>query len=159
MEGLLGRLSQDFQHQRNLVCFAAQAEHQHGSKIGMPGMAPDGPLQHAEAFVVGRRAAARTMHDGNDAVDIGIVIKDAAFLYLSGNVLGHRRRAIHRSDDADIVAGANPAVLAAIPLKGGALCIRHHVGLAGRLAISIVALKISHRDIVYVDMLSRRDVG
>ena len=159
MKGLFGGVAEDLEHQRDLIGFAAQAQHQDRSEVRMARVAPDGPLQHAEGFVIGADAAAGPVHDGYDTVDIRIVVQKPEPFDFARDLLCRGRRAVHRGDDADIVSRADPAVLAPVALERGALRLGHHVRLLHRLAEVVVAIELSHGDVVHVHMLTGGDVG
>ena len=105
---------------RDLEHLAAEADDQRGGQVGMAGIAPLRALQRLVALALGRQAAAGAVHEGDDAVDVGVLLEDAG----AGDGLGHEAgdggRAVHAGEDADVVARAGLAVGAAVALEGGA---------------------------------------
>ena len=128
-------------HAADLEHLAAQAHHDHAAHVGIAGVAPLRALQGLETLALGRHAAARAVHERDDAVDVGIVVEHPALLDLARDQSRDRRRAVHRGQDAEIVAGAGLAVGAAIALERRLLLDRQNVDRPRVLAELIVALR------------------
>src|ERR1019366_5981973 len=105
-------------HPANLEHFAAEPDHHHAAYVGIGGVAPLRARQHVETFALARHAAAGAVEEGADAVDVGIVVEHARPLDLARDVARHRRRAVHRGEDAEIVARARLAAGATEALEG-----------------------------------------
>ena len=143
----------------DLVDLAAEAEHDDGGKIRMPRVAAERPPQQRQRLVL-RHAAAGLVGQRHHAVDIGkirqrIVAGERILLEHVGDDAGDMRAAIHRGEDADIVAGRDAAVGTANALEGrGQIEIRRRRDVD---AVSIVLGEIAHAAILGVDVLARRD--
>ena len=137
---------------------AAEPDHQHTGKVGVVGVAPLRALQHLVALGAAPGHAAAPAHDeGHDAVDIGKILEDVGAVEGVGDDAGDGRRAVHAGEHADVVAGADLAVLAAIALEGAALGDRQHVLRPGVLGEVVVAGEFGDAAIVGVDVLARLD--
>ena len=143
----------------DLVDLAAEAQHDDGGEIHMPRIAAEGApeqrqrlvLRHAAAGLVGQR------HHAVDVREIGqrIVAGERILLEDVGDHARDMRAAIHRGEDADIVAGRDPSVGAADALEGrGQIEIRRRRDVD---AEGIVLGEIAHAAILGVDVLARRD--
>jgi hypothetical protein len=105
-----GRLQQGLQ----LVVLAAQAQDQHAAGVGVGGQARDQAAGVAE--VVAQLRAAERVGEGVDAVDAA----GEAGIGLLGDAAGGVGHAADGAQHPDLVAGADPAVLAAIAVEGRA---------------------------------------
>jgi hypothetical protein len=120
----------------------------------MPRVARQGAAQHVHLQPRRGHAAAAAMGQRHDAVDVGELRKqrlDPGRDHAAGG-----RRAVHRGDDADVVARGGAAVGAAIALEGGGrgdVLGRVRIGAEG-----IVALEIAHDAIVRMDVRARVQV-
>ena len=142
----------------NLHHLAAEADHQRADQVGVLGIAPFGTLHHLEAFRAAAGHAAAGSHDeGHDAVDVGIVVEHAGAVEGVGDETRHRGGAVHAGQDADVVAGADLAVLAAIALEGAPLFERQHMLRGGGLGEVVVAGEVVDAAIVLVDEFARPD--
>jgi len=93
----------------DLVRLAAEAEDEDAGEVRVPRVTGDGAAEHVHPVALARHAAAGSVHQCDDAVDIGILGERGA-AELLGDVFGGRRRAIDRADDAEIVARRNASV-------------------------------------------------
>ena len=131
-------------HAVDLEHLAAEPDHQRAAEIGMRGIAPLGALQHVEALALRRHAAAGAVHERHHAVDLRIVVEHAGAVDLLGDEARDRCRAVHRGEDADIVARADLAVRPQIALEGGALLRRQQLVVLGAFGEVVVAREIVH---------------
>ena len=141
----------------DLVDLAAQADHQHAGEVRVAGIAPQGALQVVVAFARIRHAAAGRMGDRHHAVDIRELLQHAGALEMRGDHPAGGGRAVHRRQDADVVAGADLAIGAAEALEGRALGLRQHRGRLGVGAEGVVALEIAHGAVLDMDVLAGAD--
>ena len=132
-------------HAVDLKHLAAEPDHQGAAEIGMRGVAPLRPPQHVIAFAVGGHAAAGAVHEGDRTVDLRIVVEDAGAVDALGDELRRRGRAVHRGEDADVVARAGPAVRAHVAFEGGAQLRRQQLVVPGALGETVVAREVMHR--------------
>ena len=146
-----------FLHPADLEHLAAEPDHHHAAHVGIGGVAPLGARQHVEAFALARHAAAGAVDEGDDAVDVGIVVEHARLLDLARDVARHRRRAIHRGEDAEIVARARLAAGATEALEGRLAFDRQDRRGPSVLAEAVVAVEMADGAIVLVHPLARRD--
>ena len=120
-----------------------------------------GALQDVKAFAATFHAAAGAVHEGHDAVDLRVIIENAGAVDGFGDEFGDGSRAVHRGQDADIVAGADAAIGAAIALEGGALRLGQEVDGDSALGKGIVvyqrAVGPAHAAIVLVHPIAGRD--
>ena len=143
----------------DLVDLAAQAQHDDGGKIDVPRIAAERPAQQRQRLVL-RHAAAGLVGQRDHAVDIGevgerIVAGERILLEDIGDHAGDMRAAIHRGEDADIIAGRNPPVGTANALEGrGQIEVRHRLDVD---AEGVVLGEIAHAAILGVHMLARRN--
>ncbi len=143
----------------DLVDLAAEAEHHHMGEVHVARVAAERAPQQCERFVL-RHAAAGLVGERNDAVDIGIVGErivpgEGILLEHVGDHAGHMGAAIHRGEDADIVARRDAAVAAPEAHES-----RRQIEIRRRLdvhAIGVVAVEIAHAAILGVDVLARRN--
>ncbi len=127
-------------------------------EVGVAGVAPLRALERLVALALGRQAAAGAVHEGDDAVDVGILLEDAGAGDGLGHEARHRGRAVHAGEDADVVARAGLAVAAAVALEGGARLGRQQRLVACVLREGIVALELGERAVVRMDVRAGRDV-
>jgi len=145
-----------FHNRRDLVHFATQTHKQDRRHIGLGGIAHQRAAQNVRALAR-RHAATQAVIDRQHAVDIRVSLERIAAIEVIGNCAHHGRRAVHRGDDADVVARADIAVRAHITLEGGRLGKLGRIVLA--LAESIIALEFAHRQVVHMDMPAALDVA
>ena len=125
----------------------------------MPRIAAERPPQQRQRLVL-RHAAAGLVGQRDHAVDIReigqrIVAGEWILLEHVGDDAGDMGAAIHRGEDADIVARRHPAVGAANALEGrGQIEIRHRLDVD---AVGIVLGEIAHAAVLRVDVLARRN--
>ena len=149
-----------FLHQAaDLVDLAAEPQHDDGGEIRMPRIAAERPPQQRQRLVL-RHAAAGLVGQRHHAVDIReigqrIVAGERILLEHVGDDAGDMGAAIHRGEDADIVARRHAAVGAANALEGrGQIEIRHRLDVD---AIGIVLGEIAHAAVLGVHVLARRN--
>ena len=143
---------------RDLEHLAAEAHHQRGGQVGMAGVAPLRALERLVALALGGEAAAGAVHEGDDAVDVGVLLQDAGPGDGLGHEAGHRGRAVHAGQDADVVARAGLAVGAAEAFEGGARLGRQQLLVARILGEGVVALEGGERAVVRVHVAAGSDV-
>ncbi len=133
-----------------LVALAAQAQDQRAAGIGMGGQGRDHGAGGGE--VAAELGAAEGVGEGVDPVHPAL----EAFVGGRRDLLGGAGDAAHGAEDPDLVAGAHPAVPAAIALEGGRL--RRVPGLGGDGGVGVVlAAGEQGRQVVAVHMVARRD--
>ena len=143
----------------DLVDLAAQPQHDHGGEIHVAGVAAERPAQERQRLIL-RHAAAGLVGQRDHAVDIGeirqrIVVGERILLEDVSDHAGDMRAAIHRRQDADIVAGGDAPVGADNALEGrGQIEIRRRRDVD---AERIVLGEIAHAAILGMDMLARRN--
>src|SRR3546814_13241894 len=120
-------------------------------------VAPEGALQRLVAVAAVGHAAAGGVHEGGDTVDVRVVGEDAGLVEGLGDVAGNGRGAVHRGEDADVVARARAPVRTAVALEGGALGFRHHGGRPGAPTQGSSAVELDHPVVVHVDVDASRD--
>ena len=103
-----------FEEAAELVHFAAEADDDDVGEVHVAGVAGQGAAQQAERLAVGH-AAAGLVGEGDDAVDAGpggerIVTVDGVAAELLGDEVGGVGAAVHARENADVVAGGDPAV-------------------------------------------------
>ena len=145
----------------DLEHFASQAHQQDGGEIRVAGIAPLRARQQVIAFALGCHAAALAVGQGDDAVDMGVVVQHPRPHGLVGDVIDHGRRTVHRRQDADVIARPHPPVGAAETREMGRnLALVQAFGRAGLGGEGVVAFEIgSHGNVLFVDPIARRDVG
>ncbi len=125
----------------------------------MPRIAAERPAQQRQRLVLGH-AAAGLVGQRDHAVDIGkigqrIVAAERVLLEDVGDEASYMGAAIHRGEDADVIARRDPAVGTADAVEGrGQIEIRHRLDVD---AVGIVLGEIAHAAILRVDMLARRN--
>ena len=145
-------------HAADLKHLAAEPDHHDAGEVRMARIAPLRPPQHVEPLTIGSMAASGAVHDGDDAVDVRIIRKHARSLEFRGREAGNGGGAIHRGENAEIVARSCLAGVARIAFEGGTHLRRQKVVVLRLLAEAVVALEIMHADIVFVHPFARRDV-
>ena len=146
-----------FLHPADLEHLATEPDHHHAAHVGIGGVAPLGARQHVEAFALARHAAAGAVNEGDDAVDVGIVVEHARLLDLARHIARHRRRTIHRGQDAEIVARSGLAAGAREALERRLALDRQDRFAAARPRRSRSRDRNADRAIVLVHPLARRD--
>ncbi len=128
-------------------------------EIDVPRIAAERAAQQRQRLVL-RHAAAGLVGQRDHAVDIGkvgqrIIAGERILLEDVGDDAGDMGAAIHRGEDADIVARRDAAVRAADALEGrGQIEVRRRLDVD---AIGIVLGEIAHAAVLRVHVLARRD--
>src|SRR5690242_1228228 len=84
------------------IRFAAEPDHEHAAEVGVARVAGERAPQDVHALPGRVHAAAGRMRERDHAIHVGEVLERVA-LEGVGDVLGDRRRAVHRREDADVV--------------------------------------------------------
>jgi hypothetical protein len=95
-------------------------------------------LQLAEIGRAVVRAATALGRERDHAVDVRVLGHDLRILEVLGDLAGGRRGAIDGGEDADVVAGADPAVLAAEAHERPPLCLRHVLDRRVLAGVSVI---------------------
>ncbi|OWK26483.1 hypothetical protein AJ87_05015 [Rhizobium yanglingense] len=109
--------------ERQLVYFAAKADHQDATEIDMARVARKRAVKDRHAITRRAHAAALVVHDRHEAVDALVIRQDGA-IGLVCNRTADGGGTVHAGDDADIVAGRRPAIGAAITHEGSRAVFR-----------------------------------
>ncbi|MNO95576.1 hypothetical protein D3C76_872210 [compost metagenome] len=145
-----------FQQAFDLVGFAAQADDQHGSEIGVYGVPGQGATQQAQGFTAGVHRTAGAVGQRYHAVDVRVIgqhFRVDVAAKMVGHGPGHGRRAVHRGEDADVVAGGDPAIGA-----HDALELRLAAGLAAGVDTEgVVTGEIAHLHVVHMHVFTGVD--
>ena len=144
-------------HAADLKHFAAEPDHQSRADVGICGVAPLRSHQRLESLALGGDAAASAVHQRDDAVDGGVIGKNSGAFDLPRDQARDGRRAIHRSQDGEIVARPDFPVRPAEPLKARPVLDRRDRLGACVLAEMIVAREVLHGAIVLMHPLARGD--
>ncbi|MNE28428.1 hypothetical protein D3C80_1218690 [compost metagenome] len=140
----------------DLVGFTAQANDQHGREIGVHGITGQGAAQQAQRLAAGVHGAPGTVGQCYYTVDVRVGSQRLGVdvpAEMIGHGPGHGRRAVHRSQDADIIAGGDSAIAAHDAFKEGFSGWRH----MGIDAKGVIAGKIAHLHIVHMHVLTGFD--
>ena len=146
------------EHAVDLVGLAAEADHHHRGEVGMARIAAEGAAQHLQRLAGAVGGAAGAVGQGDDAVDVREALERlrvGVAAEVVGDGAGHRRRAVHRGQDADVVAGGDAAVGADDAVEG-----RRRVDVGGGLGAArrrVVAGEARELEVVRVHVLARRD--
>ena len=143
----------------DLVHLAAQPQHDDMREIGVPRVAGQRAAQHAQRLALGH-AAAGLVRQRHHAIDVGILRQRiVAGERIAAEHIGDQsrdmRRAVHRRQDADVVARRHAAVRPADAVER-----RRRVGVVGRLridAVGVVLGEVAHLAVLHVHVLARRD--
>ena len=139
--------------ERELVHFAAEPDDQHAPEVRMVAVALQHAHQRVEAFALVGHAAALIVHDRGEAVDIGEARQQQPVRRL-GDGIADGGGAVHRGEDADVVARAHAPARPGEALEGGARGRRmEHAGGAG-----LIGMAVRHGGIVAVHMGAGGDV-
>ena len=144
-------------HDGGLVDLAAEADQDVGGDVGVLGVARQDALERHVVLAEELGAAARLVRDGEDAVDVRVVLRHVAELVL--DELADAGRAVDAGDDGDVVARADAPVLALVAVEVAHLVGRveihgPHVG-----ADLVLAVKIADGQVLGVDVVAHGDVG
>jgi hypothetical protein len=144
----------------DLVHLAAEPDHHDVREVDVPRVARERPAQEPERLAHGH-AAAGLVGQCHDTVDVRIrgqriEPEDRVAPEGVGNQIGDVGAAIHRRQDADIVARRHTAVGAADALEGGRR--GDQTRRPGIDAERVVAGELAHPEIVDVDVPAGRDV-
>ena len=153
-----GREALLLEHAVDLVGLAAEADHHHRGEVRVARIAAEGAAQHLQRLAVAGGGAAGAVRQRDHAVDVREA-RERGWIGVAAEVVGdrprHRRRAVDRGQDADVVARRDPAVGADDAVEGRALD-----GVVGRLGAArrrVVARESRELEVVRVDVLPRRD--
>jgi hypothetical protein len=97
------------------------------------------------------------VHQRDDTVDVRIIGEQAGAVDLLRHEGGDAGGAIHRGEDADVVARTRPAAGPAISLESGALRLRQQRLGPRILGVAVIPLEGGEIAIVGVDVLARLD--
>ena len=146
----------------DLVGLAPEAHHDHGGEVRVSGVAADRPPQHVHALALARHGAARLVRESDHPVDVrvvgeGVVVRARSPPERVRDVAGDRGRAVHRRQDADVVARGHLPALAQDALER-----RGRVGVLRRRrqgGEGVLALELAHRQVLRVHVLAGCDVA
>ncbi len=141
----------------DLVGFATQADHQHRCEIGVHRITAQCAPQHRQGFAAGVHGTAEAVGQGNNPVDIGIVDQGLWIdipAEVIGDGLGHGRRAVDRRQDADVIAGGDPAIGSHDAHEGVAGLRADTAGVDTK---GVIAGEVAHHQIVHMHMLPGPD--
>ena len=145
------------QEEVDLVDLAAEADHEDAGEVGVARIAPKGALQGIEAVAAIGHAAAGSVGQRNNAVNVGIA-RQLLGREGVGDEMGNGRRAIHRREHADEIPRPRLAVVPKKAVEGGAFGFGQEGGGLGIGTEGIVAGKVLHLDILHMHMVAGRDV-
>ncbi len=154
-----GRKMLDLEQPVDLVVLAAEPDDQHAADIGMSGIAAERAAQQGQRFAALGDAAARFVGERDDAVDMRISAHHRGVAEALGDQPRHRRRAIDRRQDGDVVARADPAVGAAEAVEARPRFGRHRGQNAPPGADGARGGRRAEGEVVSVDMGAGGDVG
>ena len=125
----------------------------------MAGVATHRAVQDLQRLAV-VHAAARAVRERDDAVDVRevrerVLAGEGVRLEDLGDVVRHRRRAVHRGEDADVVARAHAAIGAVVAHEGRRR-VRELRG-PGEGAVRVVAREVAHDAVVRVHVVAGLD--
>ena len=117
----------------NLVGLATQAHHQDGGEVRVLGITAQRASQHLQFFAIAGGGATHAMRQRHHAVDVR-KISQGLGSNVATEVVGNRAcrcgRAVHRGQDANVVASRHTTVRAHDALKGaGLIDIRSRLGI------------------------------
>ena len=122
----------------DLVHLAAEPHHQDARMVRVACIAPHDALERLEPLAVACHAAAGAVDKGGDAVDIRIGREPLGREMIRDHPRGGGR-AIHGSDDRDVVPRADLPALAAVAHEGAELVILIGVPELGVLRVDVIA--------------------
>jgi hypothetical protein len=131
--------------------------YQGSAEIGVGGVTPLRPPQQVPAFAIGRHTAAAAMNKRDRAVDFRIVVKNAGSIDLFGDEFCDRCRAIHRCENADVVARAGFSVGPQIAFKRRALLRRQDLVVLCSFGKPVVACEVMQSHILLVHPVAGRN--
>ena len=144
-------------HDGGLVDLAAEADQDVGGDVGVLGVARQDALERHVVLAEELGAAARLVRDGEDAVDVRVVLRHVAELVL--DELADAGRAVDAGDDGDVVARADAPVLALVAVEVAHLVGRVEVHGPHVGADLVLAVEVAHRQVLRVDVVAHGDVG
>src|SRR5690606_35104223 len=148
-----------FHHPLNLHGFATQTYHHHPTEVRVTGVAIECATQRFVSFTIRTHTAAGLMCESHDAINIGVLLK----LTRKGEVLGDcasdSRRAVYRSENADVVTRSHLAISATITLEGSPLRFGYIVSGDCISTETIILLEITHHTVVRMDVITGSDIG
>ena len=138
---------------RQLHHLAAQTHQQNAAKIRVARIALQGAHQGGVALIRPRHATARGMGNRHNTVDIAQSLEPIGLFGLLCNKARHRTRAVHRSQNPQIIARAHRPIGAVIALKAarGVGRLQRHSGGCKVIILPMVG----HCDIVDMHMRAR----
>ena len=141
----------------DLIALAAEADDQRTGQVGMPGITRHGPPQQIHRFAGHFHAAAGTVGEGTDAVDVRIICKP-----LRGEIfrdfVRHCRRTVHGCQDAQVIAGRHLAVGADDTHETRALSLRKHFHRFVIAGVSVIAVEFAELEIMRMHVSTGRNV-
>jgi hypothetical protein len=135
---------------------AAKAHEEDAAEVRVARIARERAEERVVALVRPRHAAPGTVDDGDDAVDVGVVGEPRGLLGGFGDEARDGAGAVHRGEDAEVVARAHLSVGAVVAHEGPFLGRRGEG--AAVLAEGVVLLVFAHAEVVGVDVVACGDV-
>src|SRR5690606_16802883 len=127
--------------------------------VRVTGVAVECATQRFVSFTIGTHAAARLASESHDAINIGILFKLTRKGEVLGNGASDSRRAVYRSENADVVTRSHLAISATITLEGSPLRFGYIVSGDCISTETIILLEITHHTVVRMDVITGSDIG
>src|SRR5690606_36920412 len=125
--------------------------------IGVAGVAPDTALEEFKPFRVSIDGAAAAVGQGDHTVDV-IALEQLRAVEMRGDCARYRGRAVHRRQDADVVARADAPIRAAIPPEAATLFRWQHWRAGNWRRHFVAGMALRHDHVMDMDVLAGSDV-
>ena len=146
---------------RRLDDLAPEADEDVRGDVRVPGEPGERPVELAVVRAVVLHRAALPVDDRHHPVHVRVVLQEPQLADPVGDVLAGTRRAVHRADDREVVAGAVAEVVglarAAVEAHERAVLGRRRQRGGRRRGMGIVPLERAELHVVDVDVLARGD--
>lgn len=141
----------------NLVALATQADDQRAGQICVLRKAGDGSAQEVHRLAGHFHAATQAVRKSHHTIDVGVV-GEALGSEPFGDLVHHRGRAVHRREQADVIARRHLAVGAHDAHEAGALGLGQQFDRFVVLGVGVVAVGLAKLHVVRVDVAAGLDV-